>query len=74
MLTQRAYTRYFGVRNPLSKQAILNLFRRFEQQGAVSDLLRDGRPRSGRSQENIQYIYSDNIYLAQLIVDFVDKI
>jgi len=63
VLTQRAYTRHFGVRNPLSKQAILNLFRRFEQQGAVSDLPRAGKPRSGRSQDNIQYIYLDNIYI-----------
>jgi len=56
VLTQRAYTRHFGVRKPPYKQTILSLFRRFQIQGSVSDLSCAGRPRSGRSQDNIQRV------------------
>lgn len=56
VLTQRAYIRHFGVRKPPCKQTIVDLVRRFQIHGSVSDLPRAGRPRSGRSQDNIQQV------------------
>ena len=40
--TQRAYRRIFNIRDALGKNAIKGMVKRFEDQGAVSDLLRSG--------------------------------
>ena len=50
--TQRAYRRHYQVRNAPSDNAIRSIVRRFEQQGAVTDLPRTGRPRNVRTDEN----------------------
>ena len=41
--TQRAYQRHLNVRDAPSKNAIKGMVKRFEDQGAVSDLPRSGR-------------------------------
>ena len=50
--TQRAYRRHYQVRNAPSDNAIRSIVRRFEQQGAVTDLPRTGRPRNVRTDKN----------------------
>ena len=50
--TQRAYRRHYQVRNAPSDNAIRSIVCRFEQQGAVTDLPRTGRPRNVRTDEN----------------------
>ncbi|VEN59429.1 unnamed protein product [Callosobruchus maculatus] len=54
--TQRAFRRRFNVRNALSAMTIRNLIVRFRQQGSVADLPRAGRPRSARTEENIEHV------------------
>lgn len=54
--TQRGYRRHFRVREAPSESMIRRLVQRFRQQGAVSDLPRIGRPRSGRTEANIERV------------------
>ena len=54
--TQRAYRRHFNVRDALSKNAIKGMVKRFEDQGAVSDLPRSGRPKAVCTDENKERI------------------
>ena len=50
--TQRAYQRDFSVRDAPSKNAIKGMVKRFEDQGAVSDLPRSGRPKAVCTDES----------------------
>ena len=54
--TQRAYRRHFSVRDAPSKNAIKGMVKRFEDQGAVSDLPRSGRPKAVCTDENKERI------------------
>ena len=54
--TQRAYRRHYQVRNAPSDNAIRSIVSRFEQQGAVTDLPRTGRPRNVRTDENCKRV------------------
>ena len=54
--TQRAYRRHFNVRDAPSKNAIKGMVKRFEEQGAVSDLPRSGRPKVVCTNENKERI------------------
>ena len=54
--TQRAYRRHFNVRDAPSKNAIKGMIKRFEDQGAVSDLPRSGRPKAVCMDENKERI------------------
>ena len=54
--TQRAYRRHFNVRDAPSKNAIKGMVKRFEDQGAVSDLPRSGRSKAVCTDENKERI------------------
>ena len=54
--TQRAYQRHFNVRDAPSKNAIKGMVKRFEDQGAVSDLPHSGRPKAVCTDENKERI------------------
>ena len=54
--TQRAYRRHFNVRDAPSKNAIKGMVKRFEDQGAVSNLPRYGRPKAVCTNENKERI------------------
>lgn len=61
--TQRAYKKFYGVRNVPTGPTIRAIVAKFEQYGNVGDVKRVGRPRSGRSIDNIQLVrksVSDN--------------
>ena len=51
-VTQLSYRRHFHTRNALSKNTIQGIVNRFQEQGAVCDLSRSGRPRTARTVEN----------------------
>jgi hypothetical protein len=60
-----AFTEKFPCIQPPTRQAIHNLNTRFEDTSSVADLSRSGRPRSARSEENLQtaeqaFIHSPN--------------
>ena len=57
--TQRAYRRHFNVRDAPSKNAIKGMAKRFEDQGAVSDLPRSGRPKAVCTDENKERIHEN---------------
>lgn len=54
--TQRAYRTFYGVRNVPTAPTIRAIVAKFERYGNVRDARRTGRPRSGRSVENIQLV------------------
>ena len=54
--TQRAYQRHFNVRDAPNKNAIKGMVKRFEDQEAVSDLPRSGRPKAVCTNENKERI------------------
>ena len=56
ILTQRAYCRYFNVRNSPSESMIRRLNGRFQKQGSVSDLPRSRRLRTIHTEENIERV------------------
>ena len=57
--TQRAYQRHFNVRDAPSKNAIKGMVKRFEDQGAVSDLPCSGRPKAVCIDENKERIHEN---------------
>ena len=56
ILTQREYCRHFSARKPPSDFMIRRLIQSFQHYGSVSDLPRSGRPRSFRSQMNLERV------------------
>ena len=54
--TQKAYQRHFNDKDALSKNAIKGAVKRFEDQGAVSDLTHSGRPKAVCTNENKERI------------------
>ena len=50
--TQRCYRRHFNTRDSPSVNAIKGIISLFQEQGAVCDLPRSGRPRTARNDEN----------------------
>ena len=57
--TQRDYQRYFNVRDAPSKNAIKGMVKRFEDQGAVSDLPCSGRPKAVCTDKNKERIHEN---------------
>jgi hypothetical protein len=51
-----AFTEKFRGIQPPTRQVIHNLNTRFEETDSVADLPRSGRPRSSRSEENLQIV------------------
>ena len=54
--TQRAYRRYYGVRDSPSEFGIRSLIKRFDQHGMVHDRPRSGRPCTARTEEKIKQV------------------
>nr|CAH7750046.1 unnamed protein product [Callosobruchus chinensis] len=54
--TQRALRRRLNARNSPTAMTISKLIARFRQQGSVADLSRAVRPRSARTEENIEHV------------------
>jgi len=54
--TQRTYRRHFNARDTPSRNVIKSMAKRFEVQGAVSDLPRSGRPKAVCKDENKERI------------------
>ena len=54
--TQRAYRRYYGVRDSQSEFGIRSLIKRFGEHGMVHDRPRSGRPRTARTEEKIKQV------------------
>lgn len=54
--TQRAYRRFYGVRTAPTGPTIRSLVNNFAEYGTVGDSRRTGRPRTGRSAENIDAV------------------
>ena len=53
VLMQRAYRQFYNVHEARSRNTIYTAVRNFEGRGTVADARHTGRPRSGRSIENI---------------------
>ena len=51
--TQRLFNREFGINSAPTRRTIYAIHRKFMETGSVVDARRSGRPRSGRSEENI---------------------
>lgn len=56
ILTQRAYRRHYGIRDSPSESMIRRLIGRFEEQGAVQDRPRTGRPRTATSEAAVERV------------------
>ena len=56
---QRDFMRTFNVRHSPSRKCIVNTVQRFRQFGNVADKKRSGRPRTSRSEINIQNVQDD---------------
>ena len=54
--TQRLFNREFGINSAPTRQPIYAIHRKFMETGSVVDAQRSGRPRSGRSEENIRIL------------------
>ena len=54
--TQRAYRQFYRVHNAPTAHTIRAMVAKFERYGNVGDVRRAGRPRSGRSGENIDLV------------------
>ena len=54
--TQRAYRRFYDVRTAPTGPTIRSLVNNFAEYGTVGDSRRAGRPRTGRSAENIDAV------------------
>ena len=54
--TQRLFNREFGINSAPTRRTIYAIHRKFMETGSVVDAQRSGRPKSGRSEENIRVL------------------
>ena len=54
--TQRAYRRYYEVRDSPSEFGIRSLIKRFDEHGMVHDRPQSGRPRTARTEKKIEQV------------------
>ena len=54
--TQHLFNREFGINSAPTRRTIYAIHRKFMETGSVVDVQRSGRPKSGRSEENIRVL------------------